>query len=39
MVDKYDDLARETGARIVSCCGFDSIPWDILSFYTVNQYK
>ena len=29
MVDQHHDRARETGARIVHCCGFDSIPSDI----------
>lgn len=29
MMDKHHERARETGARIVHCCGFDSIPSDI----------
>lgn len=29
MVDKYDLKAKETGARIVCSCGFDSIPFDL----------
>lgn len=29
MIDKYDDLARRTGARIVSFCGHDCVPWDL----------
>jgi len=29
MVDKHNVRARETGARIVHCCGFDSIPMDM----------
>lgn len=28
-IDKYDDLARSTGARIVPGCGFDAIPSDV----------
>ena len=28
-IDKVDDVARGTGARIVPSCGFDSIPSDI----------
>ena len=28
-IDENDELARETGARIVHSCGFDSIPSDI----------
>lgn len=29
MIVKYADAAKESGARIVSCCGFDSIPSDL----------
>ncbi len=29
MIGKYDDKAKETGARIVFSCGFDSIPFDL----------
>lgn len=29
MLEKYADAARESGALIVNCCGFDSIPSDI----------
>ena len=29
MIDRYDDKAKETGARIVHSCGFDSIPFDM----------
>lgn len=29
MLDKYEAQAKETGARIVHCCGFDSIPSDM----------
>ncbi len=29
MIDTHQERARETGARIVHCCGFDSIPMDI----------
>lgn len=29
MLDKYESKAKETGARIVHCCGFDSIPSDM----------
>ena len=28
-VDRYDALARESGARIVHACGYDSIPSDL----------
>ncbi|WP_417357449.1 MULTISPECIES: saccharopine dehydrogenase family protein [Gammaproteobacteria] len=29
MVDKYQAAARHSGARIVHCCGFDSVPSDM----------
>ena len=29
MINKYDAKAKETGARIVFSCGFDSIPFDL----------
>ncbi len=29
MIQKYEAKAKETGARIVHCCGFDSIPSDL----------
>lgn len=29
MIDRYHSAACETGARIVHCCGFDSIPSDL----------
>jgi short subunit dehydrogenase-like uncharacterized protein len=29
MIDAHHDRARETGAKIVHCCGFDSVPMDI----------
>lgn len=29
MIDTHHDRARETGAKIVTCCGFDSVPMDI----------
>jgi short subunit dehydrogenase-like uncharacterized protein len=29
MIDAHHDQAREAGARIVHCCGFDSIPSDL----------
>lgn len=29
MLKKYAESARETGARIVHCCGFDSLPSDL----------
>jgi short subunit dehydrogenase-like uncharacterized protein len=29
MLDRYEETAKRTGARIVHCCGFDSLPSDL----------
>ncbi len=29
MIDTHHERAKETGAKIVNCCGFDSVPMDI----------
>jgi short subunit dehydrogenase-like uncharacterized protein len=29
MIDAHEDAARASGARIVHCCGFDSVPSDL----------
>ncbi|MDO9001999.1 MAG: saccharopine dehydrogenase NADP-binding domain-containing protein [Aquabacterium sp.] len=29
MIDRYEATARQSGARIVHCCGFDSVPSDM----------
>jgi saccharopine dehydrogenase (NAD+, L-glutamate forming) len=34
---RYHDEAHENGARIVHCCGFDSIPHDLGCWFTVQQ--
>lgn len=34
---RYHEQAQQTGARIVHCCGFDSIPHDLGAFFTVQQ--
>ena len=34
---KYHEQAQKTGARIVHCCGFDSIPHDLGAYFTVQQ--
>lgn len=39
MREKYDTLARATGARIVNSCGFESIPPDITVLYAVNLLR
>lgn len=31
MIAKYDEKARQSGARIVSLTGHDSLPWDIMT--------
>jgi len=36
MIEQHEETARETGARIVHCCGFDSIPSD-LGVYFLQQ--
>lgn len=39
MIDQYHDEAKKTGARIVHCCGFDSIPSDLGALMVQNAYK
>ncbi|MFC9295315.1 saccharopine dehydrogenase family protein [Streptomyces sp. NPDC057011] len=34
---EHDARARETGARLVHACGFDSIPADLGAYFTVGQ--
>lgn len=34
---KYDSVARQSGARLIHACGFDSIPYDLGVLYTVDQ--
>jgi len=34
MIDRYGDQAKESGARIVFSCGFDSIPFDLGVWFT-----
>ena len=34
---RHDARARETGARLVHACGFDSIPHDLGAYFTVRQ--
>ena len=35
MYIRYHERAKATGARLVHCCGFDSIPHDLGAYYTV----
>jgi short subunit dehydrogenase-like uncharacterized protein len=37
MYVKHHARAAESGARIVHCCGFDSIPHDLGAYFTVKQ--
>ncbi|MGW1101170.1 saccharopine dehydrogenase family protein [Streptomyces sp. NPDC002455] len=34
---EYDGRARETGARLVHACGFDSVPHDLGVYFSVQQ--
>lgn len=34
---RYHALAEKTGAKLVHCCGFDSIPHDLGAYFTVKQ--
>ncbi|MEU3551796.1 saccharopine dehydrogenase family protein [Streptomyces longwoodensis] len=34
---RHDARARETGARLLHACGFDSVPHDLGVYYTVRQ--
>lgn len=36
MLDKYQQTAKESGARIVNSCGFDSLPSDLGVLFTQN---
>jgi short subunit dehydrogenase-like uncharacterized protein len=33
MIERHEDAAKKSGARIVHCCGFDSIPSDLGVFF------
>lgn len=39
MMKKWQGTAKETGARILSFCGFDSVPWDISVYKLAQQLK
>lgn len=34
---RFDDAARSKGLKLISCCGFDSIPADMGTFYTLSN--
>ncbi|BCQ28671.1 saccharopine dehydrogenase NADP-binding domain-containing protein (plasmid) [Caballeronia sp. NK8] len=37
MIEKYESRAQESGARIVHCCGFDSVPSDMGVWFLQRQ--
>ena len=37
MIETYEVAAQQSGARIVHCCGFDSIPSDLGVYYLQQQ--
>jgi len=37
MIERHEEAAKKSGARIVHCCGFDSIPSDLGVLYTQQQ--
>ena len=39
MIKTYADTAKQSGARLVSCCGFDSIPSDLGTHFLQQQGK
>ncbi len=39
MIDTHHDEARRTGARIVHCCGFDSVPMDMGVWFLQQETK
>jgi len=39
MIDTHHEAAQESGARIVHCCGFDSIPSDMGTFFIQQEAK
>lgn len=39
MIERYEEEAKSSGARIVHCCGFDSIPSDLGVWFLQQQAK
>ncbi|WP_149361712.1 saccharopine dehydrogenase family protein [Lolliginicoccus suaedae] len=39
MIDKHESTAQQSGARIVHCCGFDSIPSDMGVYFLQQQAR
>ena len=39
MIDKYDAAAKASGARIVFSCGYDSVPFELGTFFVQEEAK
>ena len=39
MVTKYEAIAQQSGARIIHCCGFDSVPSDLGVYFLQQQAR
>lgn len=39
MIDKYETAAKDSGARIVFSCGFDSVPFELGTFFVQEEAK
>ncbi|WP_377830183.1 saccharopine dehydrogenase family protein [Bradyrhizobium lupini] len=39
MIDKYEAAAKESGARIVLSCGYDSVPFELGTFFVQEEAK
>lgn len=39
MIDRYETRAKKSGARIVHCCGFDSVPSDLGTFFLQDEAR
>eukprot|EP00440_Ansanella_granifera_P055020 gb/GFBE01059643.1/.p1 GENE.gb/GFBE01059643.1/~~gb/GFBE01059643.1/.p1 ORF type:complete len:443 (+),score=71.55 gb/GFBE01059643.1/:1-1329(+) len=39
LIDRYDGLARATGAVLCSMCGFDSIPFDLGALFAIDHLR
>ena len=38
-IDNMQDLAVKSGARLVSFCGHDSVPWDLSTYFMHQEFK
>eukprot|EP00053_Salpingoeca_punica_P009205 m.82470 g.82470 ORF g.82470 m.82470 type:complete len:484 (+) comp14920_c0_seq1:129-1580(+) len=39
MIDKFDDVAKASGARIVHFCGHDCVPWDLAVYKLAEKIR